>query len=236
MTARALVVEHTATAGAGWLGDWLPAAGLALDLVRPYAGERLPSLLDSQALVVLGGPMGANDDQAVPWLPGTRALLQRAVERSVPVLGVCLGGQLLAVACGGRVERGSSGPELGVETVRLLPAAAQDPLLLDLPPRAAAVQWHYDAVTELPAGATSLADSVAYPHQAFRVGDRAWGLQFHLEATPETVAGWARSDAAAVRAAGLHPDQVVRDITAAEPALTRSWRLVAERFAALAGQ
>lgn len=233
MSARGLVVQHTATEGPGWLGEWLPAAGLELDVVRPYAGEPLPAAVDVGALVVLGGPMGANDDHVAPWLPHTRALLREAVATGLPVLGVCLGGQLLAAACGGRVERGPAGPELGVQEIQLRPAATDDALLAGLPPTVQVVQWHYDSVTRLPLGAAWLAESAAYPHQAFRLGERAWGLQFHLEPTPAMVGRWVRNDATAVATAGLDPENLLDDLVAAEPELTATWRRVAERWAGL---
>lgn len=233
MTARALLVQHTATEGPGWLGEWLPAAGVELDIVRPYAGEPLPATVDAAALIVMGGPMGANDDDVAPWLPGVRDLLRWAVAAAVPVLGVCLGGQLLAAACGGRVRRGSAGPEFGVGEVRLRPAAATDPLLSELPPVVRAVQWHYDSVTELPPNAVWLAESAVYPYQAFRIGCRAWGLQFHVETSARMVAGWARNDAAELDATGLTAEQLLDQLAAAQPELTTTWQRVVERWAAL---
>lgn len=233
MTARALLVQHTTTEGPGWLAEWLPAAGVEFDVVRPYAGEPLPAAVGADALVVMGGPMGATDDRIAPWLPRTRELLRQAVAAAVPVLGVCLGGQLLAVACGGRVERGAAGPELGMGEIRLRPVAATDPLFSDLPPVVGAVQWHFDAVTELPADAVWLAESAAYRHQAFRIGERAWGLQFHIEAPVSTVAGWAGNDAAEVHAAGLEVERLIDRLAAAQPELTLTWRGVVERWAAL---
>jgi GMP synthase (glutamine-hydrolysing) len=234
VTARALVVQHTATEGPGRLAEWLPAAGVELDVVRPYAGEPLPASLDADGgLVVMGGPMGANDDDAAPWLPHTRELLREAVAAGVPVLGICLGAQLLAAACGGQVERGAAGPELGVGEVRLRPAATADPLLAGLPPVLRAVQWHYDAVTELPADAVWLAESAAYRHQAFRVGERAWGVQFHVETSTAMVAGWARNDAAELSAARLDPAELLGGLAEAQAELSATWGRVVGRWAAL---
>lgn len=139
MVARALVIEHEAGAGPGWFRGWLEAAGIAVDVARPYAGETLPDEIDQDALVVLGGPMGAYDDERAAWLPATRELLRHAVDAGVPTLGLCLGGQLLATACGGRVERGSRGPEVGV--VRLVLDAGGDPLLGYLPTTVPVAEW-----------------------------------------------------------------------------------------------
>jgi GMP synthase-like glutamine amidotransferase len=107
---------------------------------------------------------------------------------------VCLGAQLLAEACGGRVERGSEGPELGSALVAKRDIAGADPLFWDLPLSPVVVQWHYDAVVELPPASTLLLSGSRYPHQAFRVGDKAWGIQFHVECDAGMVTRWATKD------------------------------------------
>src|SRR3954465_9498775 len=115
--ARALVVQHTAQEGLGNLLQWLPAAGLDVHPIHPYLGHRVPPSVEGDALIVLGGPMGAYDDERATWLPAGRALLATAVDDGVPTLGICLGAQLLAVAAGGSVQRGEAGPELGLGMV-----------------------------------------------------------------------------------------------------------------------
>lgn len=224
--ARCLVIQHSPTEDPGLLGDWLTGAGLVLDIVEPYAGAAVPQELSGYcALVVLGGAMAAWQDDVAPWLPDTRHLLRAAAEAGLPTLGVCLGSQLLALACDGTVERGAAGPEHGSCEVQIRPEAADDPLLGPVPAGPGGlvpvVQWHSDAVTELPPGATVLAESVAYPTQAFRIGARAWGLQFHIETTREMVARWSRADSVEVDLDGL-------------PDLEPLWQPVAARFAALA--
>ncbi|HUR12852.1 MAG TPA: type 1 glutamine amidotransferase [Mycobacteriales bacterium] len=194
MSATALVVTHIETEGPGHLATWLPAEGLALDVVSPWRGEALPSSLDGYAaLVVMGGPHQAYDD-SLPWGPQTLALLRSAVAGSLPTLGVCLGAQLLAVACGGRVEPGAAGPERGAGLVAKRDLAGADPLFWDLPLSPPVVQWHDDAVVDLPPGATLLMSGSRYPHQAFRVGSAAWGLQFHVECDAEMVGTWVAAD------------------------------------------
>lgn len=231
--APVLIVEHGADAGLGWFGEWLPQAGVEPVIVRPYAGEMVPGTADYAGLVVLGGEPGARDDDRAPWLPATRELLRRAVDDRVPALGICLGAQLLAVACGGDVERAGSGPEVGACRVKLEPAAAADPLLGGLPETSYAVQWHHDAVTRLPAGAELLARGETYPHQAFRVGELAWGVQFHPEATPAAVASWADHDAARLRAHDIDPAAVVQAVGSQAGELAAVWRGLAVRFAGL---
>ena len=161
----------------------LAERGVALRVVRLDLDEPLPDVDEVAGLVVMGGPMGAFDDAAHSFLAGERALLGACVERAVPVLGVCLGAQLLAGALGAAVRRGPHS-EVGAGTVRLSPEAAADPVLGGAPDPLPVLHWHHDTF-DLPAGAVLLASSDRYPHQAFRVGRRAYGLQFHVELGPE---------------------------------------------------
>jgi GMP synthase (glutamine-hydrolysing) len=166
-------------------------AGLATHTIRPFDGDKVPSSVDTSALVVLGGDMGANDDRAYPWLRDVKELLRTAVDQAVPTLGICLGGQLLAAARGGVVARGAMGSEIGAPRFSARAEAAADPLFGSLHwPRAYATM-HRDAITELPPDAVWLAESETYPHQAFRVGSAAWGLQFHPEVSLTRFLRWA---------------------------------------------
>ena len=228
---RVLVVEHQADCGLGRLD---PLPGCEQDTVRPYLGDPLPAdLAGVHGLVVLGGAMDAWDDAGSPWLPATRSLLAQAVRTGVPTLGVCLGAQLLAMACGAPVGRGADGPELGVVPVSLLPGADQDPFAAGLPAEVAAPQGHRDVVQELPDGAVLLASSAAYPHQLFRVGDAAWGVQYHPEVTEADFTSWMAEDADALAAQGRTPDDAVGGMLAAREAVVASARAHAESFAAV---
>lgn len=231
----ALVVEPADTTGAGRLGDWLRDAGLLLDSRAPAAGP-LPDLGSYSALVVMGGPMGAYDDEEHPWLPGVRDLLRAAVAAQLPTLGVCLGGQLLAGALGGQVRRGDEGPEIGPALVAKRDVAAADPLFGPVPFTPDVLHWHYDAITRLPAGATLLASSVRYEVQAFRAGESAWGTQFHVETTPEQVRQWAAADAAVLADRGLDVDAALArwDLETVHEDLREVWQPFAQRFAELA--
>lgn len=233
---RALVVTHTEQEGPGLLADWLATVGMDLEVLAPYAGDELPPRTPAayQALIVMGGPMGAGDEQSCPWLRTTKELLRDAVERSVPTLGICLGAQLLAAACGGRVLAGSAGPELGAGLLAKRDVAATDVLFAAVPFTPDVIQWHWDEIADLPPQAVLLASSSRYAHQAFRVGERAWGLQFHLETPAEMVRRWAGNDAERTRAAGLDPDRVLSGALAVLLDVEAAWRPVIERFAELA--
>lgn len=228
-----LVVQHEASTGPGWFGQWLAEAGLRLDVRHPYAGDELPSP-DRPAryagLLVLGGAMGPADDESCPWLPASRRLLARAVEAAVPTFGICLGAELLTLACGGEVRRGPTA-ELGVLGIDVHPAASGDPVLGGLPSAARVLQWHWEEITRLPPGAVPLASSPAYEHQAFRLGTSAWGVQGHPEVTADIVASWAREDSPLLVAEGRTPGDLVAQVRSAEAELARTWHPVAEAFA-----
>lgn len=225
-----LVVQHGADDPPGRLGRWLSEAGCRLEVVQCHADEPLPASLDRVAgLVVLGGAMGAYDDAEVPWLGATRTLLAEAVERGVATLGVCLGHQLLAVACGGSV-RPALEPQLGVVGLQLTAAAATDPLFGGLAAETQVVHWNNDIVVEAPAGSVVLSTSAA-GIQALRVGDHAWGLQFHPEVDPATVSGWAQADVLAGRLAADRAAARLVGIRAADAAVQRQLAPLAHGFA-----
>jgi GMP synthase (glutamine-hydrolysing) len=231
---RALVITHTVSESPGTLAEWFPAAGLELDVVEPWNGGTLPDRVNEHdALIVMGGPQQAYDDGSAPWLRQTKELLRTAVADGLPVLGICLGGQLLAEAMGGRVRAGENGPELGARLVSKRDAAVDDPVFGDIPLSPVVVQWHWDEISELPPGALLLAASPRYPHQAFRVGAKAYGLQFHIETPPDMVLGWAAADADAVRAAGLDPERLGEGAVEVLAEIEEVWRPFIERFAAL---
>ncbi|SFP11439.1 GMP synthase-Glutamine amidotransferase [Amycolatopsis arida] len=231
--ARLLVIQPDDTDPPGALGEWLTEAGAELDVLRPHA-ERLPDdLTEHRGVVCLGGGMNAEDDVHHPWLAGVRRLLGTAAGTGVPTLGVCLGAQLLAVATGGTVRRGAHGPEVGPALVAKKDAAWVDPLFAELPLMPDVLQFHQDAIDRLPPGAELLASAPTYPHQAFRLSRCAYGLQFHIETTPEMVLGWA-ADAPAM-AEHARPGTLDHDALAAAHAdIAETWRPFAHRFVRLA--
>jgi GMP synthase-like glutamine amidotransferase len=184
-----LLVQHVAFEGPGAIANAIADAGADLSILRVDHGDELPppaGVTDLAGLVVMGGPMSVHDDQ--PWLAEERTLLRAAVEAGRPVLGVCLGAQQLALALGAAVTRGPA-PEYGLGEVHLTSEAISDPVFGLAPTPLPCVHWHGETFG-LPEGAVRLAGNAAYENQAFRVGHRAYGLQFHVEVTAGLVGHW----------------------------------------------
>jgi GMP synthase-like glutamine amidotransferase len=236
---RCLVVENDPINDVRRLGDWLVEGGLELSVLRPYAGEAVPDSLDGHAaLVVLGGVQdaspGPDGEAGAAWIPALERLLRKAVRERVPTFAVCLGGQLLATAHAGTVERSPSGPEIGARLVARRDVAELDPLFAGVPFAPDVLQWHRDEITELPAGAVLLAASTNYPHQAFRLGDAAWGVQFHVECDIEMIAEWASDDLEMLAELGQDPIELLEACDAVMADVEEVWRPFAQRFASLA--
>lgn len=199
---RVLVVLNSPTSSMGRLERLLPETGLD-PVLTP--GADLPDRLDGfGGVILLGGGFMPDADADHPFLARERALTRQALDDGVPLLGLCLGGQLLAHVTGGTVTQRSGETERGMCALTVLPAAAGDPVLGDLPGVPDGPLWmienHEDSVTTLPPSATLLVSSGECPIQAFRVGETAWGLQFHPEARPDRVATW---DEAALARQGI---------------------------------
>lgn len=234
---RILVLEHDEAAPVARLGDWLREAGAELTVVRLHRGDSLPAPAGTEpgsragstaatwdGIVCMGGRMGAAQDDVAPWLPATRGLLAAAVDARVPTLGVCLGAQLLALATGGSVDPGLDGPEIGAHLAAKRDAANTDPLFGPLPMTPDVMHFHDDVVSDLPPGAVLLMSSTGYPHQAYRVGPAAWGLQFHIETTAAAVREWAATT-------GQPSNRRLADpLDEAEAAMADVWAEFAARF------
>lgn len=226
------VVQHEDGCPLGLFDAWLRAAGVRVTVSRPYAGEGLPDVTSVDGLIVLGGSMAATDDERAPWLAPVRGLLAAAVDARRPTLGVCLGHQLLAVACGGEVAPNPAGKQMGVLPVGREAPAAVDHLFGSIaggePP--VSVQWNDDIVVRLPPGATLLAATPDGVPQAMRVGDAAWGVQFHPEVDAGVVTAWAHEHGPPTPAQAAALD----DIAARSPVTERTGRALAAGFAAIA--
>jgi GMP synthase (glutamine-hydrolysing) len=220
-----VVIQHEPGCPLDRMGGWL--GGAAVDVVRPYTGDAVPRAAE-HGLIVLGGQVSAYDDEVAPWLPAVRDLLAASVAAAVPTLGICLGAQLLAVVCGGTVDvPAAAGRESGVIDVHWRPAAASDPLVSGLPGPYPGPSMHADAVSALPAGGVWLAASDRYPYQAFRLGDAAWGVQFHPEVSLATFRSWAE----------IHPEvdteAVVTEFKRYDEAVAQAGRQLTDRFVEL---
>jgi GMP synthase-like glutamine amidotransferase len=228
---RVVILQLAESDPPGRLVEWLRAEGLEPDVRSVHVDGHVPDSDGLGALIVLGGPMGAGDDARVPYLPAVRALLREAVTAQVPLLAVCLGAQLLAAAHGGQVEPNPEGPELGAQLIAKRSSAATDPLFGPLPITPDVVQWHYDAIRTLPAGAIQLASSPLCENQAYRLGRLAWGLQFHIETTPQIVHAWARADAP--RLADYDLDAILARADAVHVDIAEVWQPFVAAFAGI---
>jgi GMP synthase-like glutamine amidotransferase len=190
---RVLILKNTPAEGPGTIGDYLRDRGLPLDVVELGRGETLPPLEGYGAVVAMGGPMAVYEMGRFPYLEAEAALLRAAVDRGLRVLGVCLGAQVLAHALGGEVTKGTAGQEIGWMHVRLTAEGLVDPIMGALSngrgPDVTVFQWHGDTFS-LPPGARLLAGSGQYRNQAFRLGEYAYGLQFHIEVTAPMLEEW----------------------------------------------
>jgi GMP synthase-like glutamine amidotransferase len=178
---RAHVFQHVPFEGPGALAPWLSRAGIDLTTTRFYESAELPDPAAVDFLIVLGGPMSVHDESRHPWLADEKRWLSRYLATGKPLLGVCLGAQLLANALGARI-RPNPVKEIGWFPVTGIPHAA--PGAFRFPAAAEVFHWHGETF-DLPPGAVHLARSAACENQAFQSG-AALGLQFHLETTPAT--------------------------------------------------
>lgn len=216
----------------GRVGAWLGDAGLRLEALP--GGSPLPEDPTGYAALVVLGRCRPAPPSPTEMPSHAESLLRRAVRHRVPTLAIGRGAHLLATAHGGTVAPAAAGPELGPALVARRDAAGADPLFADVPFLPDVLQWHHDEITELPAGAMLLAASTHYPHQAFRVGPAAWGLQFHIEADLAALRAWADEEADTVRRLGRDPEAMVAAYAAVEDQVAEVWQAFVARFAALA--
>ena len=231
-----LVLQHIACEPPGAFEDVLTAAGADIHRVELDEGEPLPSWQNYVAIVAMGGPMSVNDDADLPWLTAEKQAIADAVRAGVPYWGSCLGVQLLAASLGASVYPGTQ-PEVGVLPVTLTDDGRSDPVFAGLPAEFLTLQWHGDTF-DLPDGATLLASSPAYPNQAFRVGQTAYGVQFHVEVTEQMAREWAQVPAYAeyadrvLGAGGI--DRLMTDFDAARERMLDVGRRMFERWVEIA--
>jgi len=213
-----LVLQHIACEPPGIYEDLLVEQGASIRRVEIDAGQQLPDWRNFHAILAMGGPMSVNDDDTLPWLTAEKRWVREAVLAGKPYWGVCLGVQLLAASLGARVYPGER-PEVGIMPVYLTAEAQADPVFSGLPRELLTFQWHGETF-DLPEGAVLLATSPGYPNQAFRWKDKAYGVQFHVEISPDLVKQWCevpeyRAALERVLGAGA-ATKVLRDVRRAE--------------------
>lgn len=186
---RVAIIENTEVTHHGQVGVALHEAAAVINLHKPWRGEPLPGV-EADALVIFGGEQSALSDDTHPYLPDLARLMADYAARDRPVLGICLGAQVLARAFGAENILDGT-PEFGWTDVTLTDAGRADPVLAGLPEAFPIFQWHSDTFT-LPTGATHLARTAHVPAQGFRLGRATYGLQFHLEASRAVVEDWSR--------------------------------------------
>ncbi len=228
--AKILVLQHHPAENLGAIADALEEAALAWQYVRVFDGAPIPKdLRGAGGLIVMGGPESVYQLDRFPYLRDEIALIENALAAAKPILGVCLGSQLLAAALGAEVRRGDQ-REIGWFPVRLGDEAADDRLFRGMPREFVAAHWHSD-VFDLPRGATALASSERTPVQAYRFGDKAYGLLFHAEMTREILAALVVEFGAGLKRIGLDGDGIMLDAERHLPALGRIGATIFSRWA-----
>jgi GMP synthase (glutamine-hydrolysing) len=185
---RACVLQHIRCEPPGLFSGLLGDRGFAIEAVELDEGDCLPDWREVDLVLAMGGPMGVYDEAGHPWLAAEKQWIAAAVRAGTPYLGVCLGAQLLAASLGAEVRAGDT-PEVGVLPVEVTALGRADPVFGVLGSQFLALQWHGDTFA-VPAGAVRLGQSAAYPNQAFRFGEIAYAVQFHVEVTHSMLAEW----------------------------------------------
>ncbi len=223
--------QHIDCEGPGSVLEILKNKNIALKVVKPFRGENIPEKI-GDGLIVLGGPMGVYEQNEYSWMNLEISAIQECLKKQIPVLGICLGAQMLAHAAGGTVYKGIQ-PEVGWYPIRLSNEGRWDPLLLGLPEEVMAFHWHGDTFS-LPLDAVRLAGSSNYPNQLFKLGNNAYGFQCHLETTEEMIKEWVLVYEKELEPKGSLPRQPIeKNLQANASNLRNTAETVFSRFAAL---
>lgn len=191
-TSKALILQNASGEGPGILGDLLDRRGWDRKTIRLHRGEVIPPDWETyHVMIVMGGPMNVYEEDTYPFLATESVVIEEGLRKGLPVLGFCLGVQLMAKASGAEVFKGRE-KEIGWYPVRLTTEGMNDPLFKSFPDEFMMFQWHRDTY-HLPQGAVRLVDSENYPNQAMRIGDMSYGFQFHFEITRDMITEWLES-------------------------------------------
>jgi len=224
-----LFIQNYATDPPHLVAQWLEELGFTTKTIMAFDGEPIPDLLteDVAALIPLGGAMNAMQDAEYPWLADEKALIKNSVNSDLPVLGICLGAQLLGAALGGTISRLDSN-EIGIYEINQV----ADDAIMNVGIAAPTTQWHEDYVAVLPSGATLIADSPQCPTQIFKVGNLSYGLQCHPEADASIVALWeAKPDSAFKNFDGAPENATVAStVKAREGDLAEMWKPIIQNW------
>ncbi len=199
---RAVALKNVEVEGLGNLRESLERRGVSVEELPAYKGE-FPEVSDFDLLIVLGGSMGVYEEDKFPFLKREKELIRESLSQGKKVLGICLGAQLLAEVLGGKVYKGEWGKEIGWKLIY-----PQDHLEILYGDEITVFHWHGDTF-EIPQGCVKMASSQMYKNQAFRLGNQAVGLQFHIEVTPEDVEGWISAYRNELKSKGLNESEIL---------------------------
>ncbi len=231
---KVLIIKQVESEGPGIIGVELKRRSLATELLEVYKGLSVPKDASAySALIVMGGPMGVYEEKTYPFLGDEIKLIESGLKQEVPIMGVCLGAQLLARAAGARVYKGEA-KEIGFYKVRLTEEGIRDALLHGLPPEFRVFQWHGDTF-DVPDGGVNLVSSDLFQNQMIRVGRSAYGVQFHLEVTEQMVLEWleVNNDELEAEKDAIDPERIKTQAPGYIPDLHRYGRVVIARFLGL---
>ncbi|OGW58636.1 MAG: hypothetical protein A2Y48_05075 [Nitrospirae bacterium RIFCSPLOW2_12_42_9] len=225
-----LVLQHIDCEDLGTIEQAMIHRGISYRYVRLFDGDPLPEdIKNYSGLIILGGPMNVYEEDVYPYLKGEDILIKEAIKRRIPVLGICLGGQLIAKATGAKVNKGTK-KEIGWYDLLLTPGGKADKVFKNFPERLTVFQWHGDTF-DIPSDATLLAGSVLFPNQAFRIGDNIYGLQFHLEVTQKMISRWINEYKDELSSLDyIDPEKIIKDTDKYIKTLSQHAELFYNRF------
>jgi GMP synthase (glutamine-hydrolysing) len=224
---KVLIIQHIECEDPGIISTLLKE----MDIVSEYFDDSISSLKDHRGLIILGGPMGVYETDKYPLLKKEIDLIREALNYSLPIMGICLGAQLLIKAVQGDVYKGNK-KEIGWYNIRLTEEGMTDPLFRGIPEEIMVFQWHGDTFN-LPDNCVRLASSDIYPNQAFRFRDNAYGLQFHLEVTYEMILSWLDEYDEEVDREDVDVERIIKDSKIYINPLMETGKIIFKRFLSL---